>query len=252
MRAWSLTDQGRVRKQNQDACSYLQFELGDGTEILAAVVCDGMGGAKAGNIASEIAVETFMEELRKDFYAPSVTDVQMLCAVKTANRLIYEKAQSYPDYEGMGTTLVAAVTDGSHVTVANVGDSRCYLIRDGGIQQLTKDHSVVEDMVDRGEIERADAWKHPRRNYITRALGAEEQVECDLFFRDLEPGDVLLLCSDGLSGVVNPQELLFEVVYGGELETAAERMVNIALERGAPDNVTALILTVDDPQSETL
>ena len=252
MRAWSLTDQGRVRKQNQDACSYLQFELGDGTEILAAVVCDGMGGAKAGNIASEIAVETFMEELRKDFYAPSVTDVQMLCAVKTANRLIYEKAQSDPDYEGMGTTLVAAVTDGSHVTVANVGDSRCYLIRDGGIQQLTKDHSVVEDMVDRGEIERADAWKHPRRNYITRALGAEEQVECDLFFRDLEPGDVLLLWSDGLSGVVNPQELLFEVVYGGELETAAERMVNIALERGAPDNVTALILTADDPQSETL
>ena len=252
MRAWSLTDQGRVRKQNQDACSYLQFELGDGTEILAAVVCDGMGGAKAGNIASEIAVETFMEELRKDFYAPSVTDVQMLCAVKTANRLIYEKAQSDPDYEGMGTTLVAAVTDGSHVTVANVGDSRCYLIRDGGIQQLTKDHSVVEDMVDRGEIERADAWKHPRRNYITRALGAEEQVECDLFFRDLEPGDVLLLCSDGLSGVVNPQELLFEVVYGGELDTAAERMVNIALERGAPDNVTALILTADDPQSETL
>ena len=252
MRAWSLTDQGRVRKQNQDACSYLQFELGDGTEILAAVVCDGMGGAKAGNIASEIAVETFMEELRKDFYAPSVTDVQMLCAVKTASRLIYEKVRCDPDYEGMGTTLVAAVTDGSHVTVANVGDSRCYLIRDGGIQQLTKDHSVVEDMVDRGEIERADAWKHPRRNYITRALGAEEQVECDLFFRDLEPGDVLLLCSDGLSGVVNPQELLFEVVYGGELETAAERMVNIALERGAPDNVTALILTVDDPQSETL
>ena len=252
MRAWSLTDQGRVRSQNQDACSFLQFQLGDGTEVLAAVVCDGMGGAKAGNIASKIGVETFMEELRKDFYAPSVTDVQILCAVKAANRLIYEKAQSDPDYEGMGTTLVAAVTDGNRVTVANVGDSRCYLIRDGGIQQLTKDHSVVEDMVDRGEIERADAWKHPRRNYITRALGAEEQVDCDLFFRDLEPGDVLLLCSDGLSGVVNAQELLFEVVYGGELETAAERMVNIALERGAPDNVTALIMTADDPQPETL
>ncbi len=252
MRAWSLTDQGRVRSQNQDACSFLQFQLGDGTEVLAAVVCDGMGGAKAGNIASKIGVETFMEELRKDFYAPSVTDVQILCAVKAANRLIYEKAQSDPDYEGMGTTLVAAVTDGIRVTVANVGDSRCYLIRDGSIHQLTKDHSVVEDMVDRGEIERADAWKHPRRNYITRALGAEEQVDCDLFFRDLEPGDVLLLCSDGLSGVVNAQELLFEVVYGGELETAAERMVNIALERGAPDNVTALIMTADDPQPETL
>ncbi len=252
MRAWSLTDQGRVRKQNQDACSFLQFELGDGTEVLAAVVCDGMGGAKAGNIASEMAVETFMEELRKDYYAPSVTDVQILCAVKAANRLIYEKAQADLDYEGMGTTLVAAVVDGERAVIANVGDSRCYLIRDGSIHQVTKDHSVVEDMVDRGEIERADAWKHPRRNYITRALGAEEQVDCDLFFRDLEPGDVLLLCTDGLSGVVNPQELLFEIVYGGELETAAERMVNIALERGAPDNVTALILTADDPQSETL
>ena len=252
MRAWSLTDQGRVRKQNQDACRYLQFELGDGTETLAAVVCDGMGGAKAGNIASEMAVETFMEELQKDFYASSVTDVQMLCAVKTANRLIYDKARSDPDYEGMGTTLVAAVTDGIRLTVANVGDSRCYLIRDGSIHQLTKDHSVVEDMVDRGEIERAEAWKHPRRNYITRALGAEEQVECDLFFRDLEPGDVLLLCSDGLSGVVNAQELLFEIVYGGELETAVERMVNIALERGAPDNVTALLLTADDPQPDSL
>ncbi len=252
MRAWSLTDVGRVRKQNQDACRFLGFALGDGTEVLAAVVCDGMGGAKAGNIASEMAVEIFMEELQKDFYAPSVTDAQILCAVKTANRRIYEKARSDPDYEGMGTTLVAAVSDGSRVTVANVGDSRCYLIRDGNIQQLTKDHSVVEDMVDRGEIERADAWKHPRRNYITRALGAEDQVECDLFYRDLEMGDVLLLCSDGLSGVVNPQELLFEIVYGGELETAVERMVNIALERGAPDNVTALILAADDPQIETL
>ena len=252
MRAWSLTDQGRVRKQNQDACRFLQFLLGDGTNVLAAVVCDGMGGAKAGNIASEMAVETFMEELGKDYYALSVTDAQILCAVKAANRQIYEKARSDPDFEGMGTTLVAAVTDGNRLTVANVGDSRCYLIRDGSILQLTKDHSVVEDMVDRGEIERADAWKHPRRNYITRALGAEEQVECDLFFRDLQANDVLLLCSDGLSGVVNAHELLFEVVYGGELETAAERMVSIALERGAPDNVTALILSIDGPESDSL
>ena len=242
MRAWSLTDQGRVRMQNQDACSYLQFELGDGTEILAAVVCDGMGGAKAGNIASEIAVETFMEELRKDFYAPSVTDVQMLCAVKTANRLIYEKAQSDPDYEGMGTTLVAAVTDGSHVTVANVGDSRCYLIRDGGIQQLTKDHSVVEDMVDRGEIERADAWKHPRRNYITRALGAEEQVECDLFFRELEPGDVLLLCSDGLSNMVPDLDILKELSAPKSVSDTADRLVEMANEAGGKDNISVVVI----------
>lgn len=248
MRAWSLTDRGRVRKQNQDACSFQTFLLGDGTEVTAAVVCDGMGGAKAGNIASEMAVETFMSELVKDFYAFTVADVQVLCAVKAANKRIHEEAVSNPDYEGMGTTLVAAVTDGSRVIIANVGDSRCYQVRDGSIRQITKDHSVVEDMVDRGEIERADAWKHPRRNYITRALGAEEQVECDLFFQDILPGDVLLLCTDGLSGVVNPQELLFEIVYGGELETAVQRMVNIALEWGAPDNVTALILAAEQPE----
>ena len=249
MRAWSLTDQGRVRKQNQDACRYLTFSLGDGTEVMAAVVCDGMGGAKAGNIASEMAVDIFMQELQRDFYSYSVADVQILWAVKTANRLIYEKAFSDPDFEGMGTTLVAAVADGKQITVANVGDSRCYLVRDGSIQQVSKDHSVVEDMVDRGEIDRAEAWKHPRRNYITRALGAEEQVECDLFFLESAPGDVLILCTDGLSGIVNPQELLFEIVYGGKLDTAAERMVAIALERGAPDNVTALVLADDDAVS---
>ena len=246
MKAWGLTDQGRVRKQNQDACRFLTFGLGDGTEVMAAVVCDGMGGAKAGNIASEMAVDIFVQELQRDFYSYSVADVQILWAVKTANRMIYEKACANPDFEGMGTTLVAAVSDGNRITVANVGDSRCYLVRNGSIQQITKDHSVVEDMVDRGEIDRADAWKHPRRNYITRALGAEEQVECDLFFMETEPEDVLILCTDGLSGIVNSQELLFEIVYGGELETAAERMLAIALERGAPDNVTVLVLAGDN------
>lgn len=250
MKFWSLTDQGMVRKQNQDACQVLPFLLEDGTEVLAAVVCDGMGGAKAGNVASAMGVEIFLQELQKGLTDPSGTDEQILAAVKTANRAIYEKAGSGSDYEGMGTTLVAAVCVGDRVTIANVGDSRCYLIRGGSIFQLTKDHSLVEDMVDRGEIERADAWKHPRRNYITRALGAEAEIECDLFFHTREDGDVFLLCSDGLSGVVNPQELLFEVVYGGELDTAVRRMVDITLERGAPDNVTAVLLAQPQKAAE--
>lgn len=248
MKFWSQTDQGRVRKQNQDACEVLPFRLEDGTDVLAAVVCDGMGGAKAGNVASAMGVEVFLRELQNGFSDRSKTDMQVLCAVKTANRAIYEKANYELDYDGMGTTLVAAVCVDGRVTIANVGDSRCYLVRDGSIFQLTKDHSLVEDMVDRGEIERADAWKHPRRNYITRALGAEADIECDLFFHTLEDGDVLLLCTDGLSGVVNPQELLFEVVYGGELETAVPRMVDISLERGAPDNVTAVLLAQTDAE----
>lgn len=248
MKFWSLTDRGRVRKENQDACRISSFRLEDGTEVVAAIVCDGMGGAKAGNIASQIGVETFLRELQNGFSEPLQADVQVLCAVKAANRRIFDEANREPDYDGMGTTLVAAVFVGNRVTIANVGDSRCYLIRKGTICQLTKDHSVVEEMVDRGEIERADAWKHPRRNYITRALGAEDTIECDLFFDTLEEGDVFLLCTDGLSGVVNAQELLFEVVYGGELESAVQRMVNISLERGAPDNVTAVLLT--QPQAE--
>ena len=253
MRYWALTDTGRVRSENQDAWLVRETVPRDGdSRILTAVVCDGMGGAKAGNVASRMGVERFTDYLCPGLETVEQAELSAPLAVREANRAIYDLAYAIPEYEGMGTTLVAAVTDGLRLTVANVGDSRCYLIRDGSIHQLTKDHSVVEDMVDRGEIERADAWKHPRRNYITRALGAEEQVECDLFFLELDPGDVLLLCSDGLSGVVNAQELLFEVVYGGELETAAERMVNIALERGAPDNVTALVVSNDDPQTETL
>lgn len=242
MKFWSLTDQGKVRKQNQDVCEVLSFHTEDGAEVTAAVVCDGMGGAKAGNVASALGLEVFLRELQNGFAAEGDGDDRVLHAVKEANRAIYEQAQSSDDYEGMGTTLVAAVCIGSRVTIANVGDSRCYLVRSGSITQLTKDHSLVEDLIDRGELDRAEAWKHPQRNFITRALGAESDVKCDLFFHTMEESDVLLLCSDGLSGVVSEQELLFEITYGGELDTAVRRMVDITLERGAPDNVTAVLL----------
>ena len=150
----------------------------------------------------------------------------------------------------MGTTLVAAVTDGREARIVNIGDSRCYLVRNKIIRQITKDHSLVQDLVDRGEIDRAEAWRHPQRNFITRALGTDADVICDVFRETLEPGDVLLLCSDGLSGIVNPQELLFEIAYGGELESAADRMMEIALERGAPDNVTLILLSADGSATE--
>ena len=170
--------------------------------------------------------------------------------MREANRAIYDLAFTMPEYEGMGTTLVAAVTDGRETRIVNIGDSRCYLVRNKVIRQLTKDHSLVQDLVDRGEIDRADAWLHPQRNYITRALGTDEDVICDVFREELEPEDILLLCSDGLSGIVNAQELLFEIAYGGELETAADRMMEIALERGAPDNVTLILLSADGSEAE--
>ena len=250
MRYWALTDTGRVRTENQDSWLVRSSETPEGKEILTAVVCDGMGGAKAGNVASRMGVERF-----SDYLCPGLENVEQVelsapLAVREANRAIYDLAFAVPEYEGMGTTLVAAVTDGREVRIVNIGDSRCYLVRNKVIRQITKDHSLVQDLVDRGEIDRADAWLHPQRNYITRALGTDEDVICDVFREQLEPGDVLLLCSDGLSGIVNAQELLFEIAYGGELESAAQRMMEIALERGAPDNVTLILLSADGPEAE--
>lgn len=245
MRYWALTDTGCVRSENQD--SWLVRGTG---EILTAIVCDGMGGARAGNVASRMGVERFAEWLCPGLDTVERAEELAPRAVEEANRAIYDLAAMEPDYEGMGTTLVAAVTDGRSARIVNIGDSRCYLVRNRVIRQVTRDHSLVQDLVDRGEIDRADAWLHPQRNYITRALGTDAAVQADLYREELEPGDVLLLCTDGLSGIVNPQELLFEIAYGGELETAAKRMMDIALERGAPDNVTLVLLSMDGAAAE--
>ena len=250
MRYWALTDTGRVRSENQDSWLVRSTETPEGKEILTAVVCDGMGGAKAGNVASRMGVERFAEYLCPGLETVEQAELSAPLAVQEANRAIFDLAFAMPEYEGMGTTLVAAVTDGRETRIVNVGDSRCYLVRNKVIRQITKDHSLVQDLVDRGEIDRADAWLHPQRNYITRALGTDEDVICDVFREELEPGDILLLCSDGLSGIVNAQELLFEIAYGGELETAADRMMGIALERGAPDNVTLILLSADGSEAE--
>ena len=250
MRYWALTDTGRVRSENQDSWLVRSTETPEGKEILTAVVCDGMGGAKAGNVASRMGVERFAEYLCPGLETVEQAELSAPLAVREANRAIYDLAFAIPEYEGMGTTLVAAVTDGRETRIVNIGDSRCYLVRNKVIRQITKDHSLVQDLVDRGEIDRADAWLHPQRNYITRALGTDEDVICDVFREELEPGDILLLCSDGLSGIVNAQEMLFEIAYGGELETAADRMMGIALDRGAPDNVTLILLSADGSDAE--
>ena len=250
MRYWALTDTGRVRPENQDSWLVRSTETPEGKEILTAVVCDGMGGAKAGNVASRMGVERFAEYLCPGLETVEQAELSAPLAVREANRAIYDLAFAIPEYEGMGTTLVAAVTDGRETRIVNIGDSRCYLVRNKVIRQITKDHSLVQDLVDRGEIDRADAWLHPQRNFITRALGTDEDVICDVFREKLEPGDILLLCSDGLSGIVNAQEMLFEIAYGGELETAADRMMGIALDRGAPDNVTLILLSADGSDAE--
>lgn len=244
MKYWGLTDKGTVRAMNQDA--YFADAVGtlDGNEVVLCLVCDGMGGAKAGDLASATAREMFVEAIKNDIAAGNGNfRVIMADAADKANRTIMELAESSPDYKGMGTTLVAAILCGDKTTVINVGDSRCYIIKDSEIKQITKDHSLVEDMIDKGELSREQAWRHPRKNLITRAVGTEHHVHSDVFEVELEAGDYLILCSDGLSNIVNAQEMLFEVLYGDSSDTAAERMMQIALGRNASDNVTVVLLS---------
>ena len=243
MRYWGLTDRGKVRSQNQDSFFAGVITNPKGEEALLCLICDGMGGAKAGDLASRLARDSFIAYVTEHFRLRKSAEPVLRAGTEEANRVVMEQAAEGPDYQGMGTTLVAMLVMGDKVLVANVGDSRCYLIREEEIRQVTKDHSLVEDMIDKGELSREQARRHPRKNLITRAIGTEDRAECDLFPLTLAEGDRLLLCSDGLSNMLDPREMLFEVLYGEDEDTAAQRMIDIALERNAPDNVTVVLLS---------
>ena len=243
MQYWGLSDAGCVRKQNQDA---YQIEELDRSTLLC-VVCDGMGGAKSGNIASSLATEVFVEEVRRS-WKPNMDqetmDLIMLSAAKLANFTVYDQAQQFPEFEGMGTTLVALLIQGRKATVANVGDSRCYGLSRRGIHQITRDHSLVQMMVDRGDLSPEMAKYYPGKNFITRAVGTERIVMCDIFHQDISRGDYFLLCSDGLSNMMDDQEILFEVVHGVNKQHCCKRLLDIAKNRGAPDNVTSVLVLI--------
>ena len=243
MQSWGLTDQGCVRSQNQDAYQIVQLDRNS----LLCVVCDGMGGAKSGNIASSLAVDVFVQEVRRFWMANSTQekiDQMLQSAVKLANFTVYDQAQQFEEFDGMGTTLVAVLIRGRKVTVVNVGDSRAYLANEDGIRQITRDHSLVQMMVDRGDLTPEAAKSYPGKNYITQAVGTETIVLCDLYHLDVAKGDYLLLCSDGLSNLLDDQEILFEVAHGQEKEKCCQRLLDIAKKRGAPDNVTSVLVSV--------
>lgn len=244
MKAWGKTDRGLVRQENQDdfhICVDTDLDYG------LCVVCDGMGGAKAGGVASSYASKIFAEEVESQL-KPQMSKkyiVDLACrAVHKANSVLYEKSLSDAAYSGMGTTLVATVTDGTDTVFVNVGDSRAYLINDDGIEQITRDHSVVEDMLIMGDLTREEARTHPGKNLITRALGTEDTIECDHYLKKLKKGDNILLCSDGLTNMVEDQEILYEVLHGGEKEYVCERLTEIANSRGGRDNITVVLLVI--------
>ena len=243
MQYWGITDPGCTRTQNQDA---YQIEVLD-RHTLLCVVCDGMGGAKSGNVASTLAVDVFVQEVKRTWVSSMDSEKaeQMLRnAVKLANFTVYDQAQQFEEFTGMGTTLVAVLVQGKNVTVVNVGDSRAYSVRDDGVRQLTTDHSLVQLMISRGELTPERAKRYPGKNLITRAIGTEPVVECDVFHRKAVSGECLLLCTDGLSNLVDEQEILFEIVHGVNRQSSCERLLDIAKNRGAPDNVTCVLIQV--------
>ena len=243
MQFWAITDPGCVRDQNQDI---YQIENLNRDSVLC-VVCDGMGGAKSGNVASSLAAEVFVDEIRRtwvDDMEQAQIDQMLQAAVKLANFTVYDQGKQFEEFSGMGTTLVAVLVKGKEATVVNVGDSRAYRINAGGIQKITVDHSLVEMMVQRGELTAEEARNYPGKNYITRAIGTETIAESDLFHLDLERGDYLLLCSDGLTNIIDDQEILFEVVHGEEKAHCCQQLLDIAKNRGAPDNVTCVLVQI--------
>jgi len=243
MQIWGLTDPGNIRSQNQDAYNIVEF----GHDRALMIVCDGMGGAKSGNVASSMAAEAFVAEVRRSQrLALSVERVKqiLLGALELANKAVYEHAKLGDEYSGMGTTLVAAFLLKNTAVVINVGDSRAYHFSAQGVHQVTRDHSIVELMVQRGELTPEQAKTYPGKNLITRAVGTEPEVEGDLYVQELHKDDCLLLCSDGLSNEMDDQEILFEVVHGMKKSTCCERLLSIAKNRGAPDNVTVVLAAV--------
>jgi serine/threonine protein phosphatase PrpC len=224
-----LSDTGRVRHHNEDRSLA-------GAAVIA--VADGMGGAKAGEVAAQMAVEAVAE------LDPPVTAADVRTAIERANAAIRQMARDDPSKSGMGTTLTAAMLGDGRLDVVHVGDSRAYLWRDGALRQLTDDHSVVAELVRRGSISPEDAESHPHRNVITRALGAEPEVVADTFSEALRDGDVVLLCSDGLSSYVAEAEIADALGGGGRLDDVAQALVERANAAGGTDNVTVVLARV--------
>ena len=240
MKACALTDPGRVRTANQDYVYASVEPVGSLPNLF--VVADGMGGHQAGDYASRYIVENLVSYLQ---YTENSQIVPLLReAILKVNTMLYHEAKEKPEFSGMGTTLVAAVADENTLYVANVGDSRLYLVRDR-IRQVTRDHSYVEELVSLGRLERGSKDYKDKKNIITRAVGTEDKLLVDFFEVGLEPGDYILMCSDGLSNMLEDAEM--EEIIGSDLELQekAEKLITVANDNGGKDNIAVVLV---DPQ----
>lgn len=240
------SDTGRVRTQNEDA-------IGDNPDLGLVVLADGMGGYKGGEVASAIAVNTILEELAGELPDTPTGETdedtgysrESLAARRSiikANETIYRTAQSQPQYQGMGTTLVMGIFHNDHITVAHVGDSRMYRYREGSLEQITVDHTLLQELVDRGFYTPEEAKESLNKNLVTRALGIEASVAVDISEDLALPGDIYLLCSDGLNDMIEDEEIHLTIkTFSASLDKAADNLIRLANENGGKDNVSVIL-----------
>jgi protein phosphatase len=238
MQSIGISDKGIRREKNEDSFYRTDGSIGALKNLYA--VCDGMGGHKAGEVASQTAIDVLTECIMNHDYEDAVSVIQD--SITEANKEVYSFANSDRSRNGMGTTLVAATIDENNMTVANVGDSRLYVISKDKIRQITVDHSVVEELLRSGAITEDSEIYHAQKHKITRAVGAEETVDIDFFHYTLSMDDYVLLCSDGLTNEVKNEEILTVVSGEGSVEEKAKTLVNLANEHGGNDNITVLLI----------
>ena len=240
MRVYSKTDIGLYRKENQDSSSYGIIS----PDCVWAVICDGMGGVNGGKIASAIAAEHITERINRDYKAKMSDDDiadMLIKAVEQSNSIIYNTALRNPELKGMGTTCDLVFIREGIVHIVHVGDSRTYSIRNDMLLQITEDHSLVQEMVNRGELTPDEAMRHPNKNIITRAIGVDEDIHIDYIEAEYAEGDVILLCSDGLSNFISREELISSV-NSSRGELLVDTLVEIAKHHGGHDNITVTVI----------
>ncbi len=238
LKAAGISDKGKVRENNEDR--YLIFNNGP---VSLFAVADGMGGHAGGEVASTMAVETLKEYISRELSAENV-DIRFLLEemLFSANRKVLEAASADTELMGMGTTLTTLVAGVNQFWLGHIGDSRAYLINSEGISSLTEDHTLVTQLLRSGEISVEESVNHPQRNYLIRALGTEEDSAFDITQQKFLPGDFLLLCTDGLHGIIDDDEIRDIVLAGDKPEVVLERLIKLANERGGKDNITAVLV----------
>ncbi|WP_307340162.1 Stp1/IreP family PP2C-type Ser/Thr phosphatase [Metabacillus malikii] len=239
METFYMSDRGKVRQHNEDSVGVFNNEIG-----ILAIVADGMGGHLAGDVASQMTIQTFQSlwENVKQLDSPKDAENWFIHTALEVNKTVYEHSLANPECQGMGTTIVGAIITEEFATIGHIGDSRCYLFTQAGFTQITQDHSLVNELVKSGQISKEDAEHHPRKNVLLRALGTEQTVELDVKTIGFEENDILLICSDGLTNKLTDEEISSELIKSHSLDIIGKTLIDIANENGGEDNISLVIV----------